>query len=652
MSIDLEKRNIKFLTCVFLAVSTFGVYSQIQGHEFINFDDPIFITENSNLKKGLTRESIIWAFTNTSDQNWIPLTWISHFLDYQIFGLNPGGHHLTNLLLHIANVLILFLVLFRITGGIWQSGFVAALFALHPLNVESIAWVAERKNVLSTFFCLLTLGAYSYYVCKPEVKRYLLVVLCFILGLMSKPMLVTLPFVLLLLDYWPLGRLKNENKNDSPALAENPVSFYSLIFEKLPLFFISIGGSIATYIIQKSGGAVNSSELLPLQERFVNALVSYIKYLEMMVWPQKLAILYPHSYPALSLWKGLACAVILVCITIAVIKKVEQKPYFAIGWFWYLGTLVPVIGIVQVGVQAMADRYAYVPLIGIFIMVAWGIPELLAKLRQKRKILIILTGLYIPILMVVTWNQVGHWKSSITIFGHTIKVLDTKHPDFSKVHNLLGNALRDKGLNEEAITQYKKAINLNPNYSGAYNNLGNALLDQGGIEEAISHFKKAIELSTDFYLLHRNLGIALLDKGLTEEAILSFKKVIKFNPDFVSAYDDLGLILFSKGKVGEAIPYFIKAIKLKPDFANAYDHLGSALFALGKFEEADLHYRMAIQLKPGLAQAHNNLGNSLYRQKKIEEAISHFKKAIKLKPDYDQAEKNLRKALNSLKEQS
>jgi protein O-mannosyl-transferase len=674
MPILFEKKTIKILICLFLLVSTFTVYSQIQDHDFINFDDPLYVIENLKLKDGLTLESVIWAFTTSRDGNWFPITWISHLLDYQFFGLNPEGHHLTNLLLHIANALILFFVFVRITGTLWQSGFVAALFALHPFNIESVAWVSERKNVLSTFFWMLTLWTYTYYARKPVVKRYLLVALCFVLGLMSKPMLVTLPFVLLLLDYWPLERLKIANKNDTVP-AKNQVTFYRLILEKLPLLFFSVGSCFATYIIQKSAGAVYSPDLLPLQTRIVNALVSYIKYLEMMVWPEKLAILYPHSMPALPIWKGLVCAVVLVIITIAVMQRVHRKPYLAVGWFWYLGTLVPVIGVVQVGVQAMADRYAYVPLIGIFIMVAWGIPELLAKWRQKEKVLIILVGLYIPTLMAVTWNQVSHWKNSITIFEHAIRVSDSKHPDFAVTHTLLGNALRSKGLTEEAISHYRTAIKLkpsysmaydnlgnalrskglteeaislhkttiklNPNYSGAYNNLGNALRSKGLTEEAISHYKTAIKLDPNYSGAYNNLGNALQSKGLTEEAISLYKTAIKLNPYIASAHYTLGIFLSKEGNTEEAISHYKTAIKLKPDHVGAHHNLGLDLYKERKIEEAIFYLKNAIRLKPDNAKAHNDLGNATLAKGKTREAISHYKTAIRIQPDYAYAYNNL-----------
>jgi hypothetical protein len=459
---------MRIIICIFLMVSTFVVYSQIQEHEFLNYDDNVYLTENNHVKSGLTRESIVWAFKPHAS-NWFPLTWLSHMLDYQLYGLTPKGHHLTNLFFHIANALILFLVLLRMTGASWQSGFVATLFALHPLHVESVAWAAERKDVLSTFFWMLTIWAYIRYVRTTEIKRYLLVVLFFALGLMSKPMLVTLPFVMLLLDYWPLGRFKLKlRKEKSKSLQkgqplDTEKSIPQLICEKLPLLVLAAGSSITTFIVQKSGGAVQSQDLFPLQARIINALVSYLEYLGKMVWPRGLAILYPHPGNALPVWKGIACGVVLVCITTVVVKMVRRVPYLAVGWFWYLGTLVPVIGIVQVGWQGMADRYTYIPLIGIFIIIGWGLPELMAKWRHRDKVLTIATGILIPTVMVVTWIQVSHWKNSITIFEHAIRVTDKKYPTFAVTHNNLGNALTVLGRTKEADHHLKMAGDLEEN---------------------------------------------------------------------------------------------------------------------------------------------------------------------------------------------
>jgi len=404
----------KIVICIFLMVATFCIYSQVQDHEFINLDDTLYVTENLNVQAGLTSENIKWAFTTFDSGNWSPVTWFSYMLDYQLYGSHAKGYLLTNLFFHIANSLLLFLVLFRMTGAIWQSAFVAAMFAFHPLNVESVAWVAERKNVLSTLFWLVTMWAYIHYAEKPTTKKYSLVFLFFTLGLMTKSMLVTLPFVLLLLDYWPLRRLKfgqerGSNENSEKNTAKRSETF-RLVLEKIPLFLLTTGLSIMTFIAEKSFGAMNYAENLTFSTRLTNAMVSYLEYLGKMIWPEKLAMFYPHPGNALAVWQGILCGMALVGITIISIRLIRKAPYFAVGWFWYLGTLVPVIGIVQVGGQAMADRFTYIPLIGIFIIVAWGVPELISKWRHKEKVLSVSAGIIIPILLITTWWQVSHWK--------------------------------------------------------------------------------------------------------------------------------------------------------------------------------------------------------------------------------------------------
>jgi len=468
-------------------VATFCIYSQVQDHEFINLDDDKYVTESSLVQAGLTNENIIRVFTTTHYGGWFPITSISYMLDYQLYGLNPKGYLLTNLFFHIANSLLLFLVLFRMTGAIWQSAFVAAMFAFHPLNVESVAWAAERKNVLSTLFWLLTMWAYIHYAEKPTVKRHGLVFLFFTLGLMSKPMLVTLPFVLLLLDYWPLGRLKLEqggSNSDASAKSTYHVKseFLKLMLEKVPLFALATGSSIITFISQQSGGKAINANNLSLPTRLTNAMVSYLEYLQKMIWPEKLAVFYPHPGNTLAVWKGILCGMALVGITIISIRLIRKAPYFAVGWFWYLGTLVPVIGIVQVGSQAMADRFTYIPLIGIFIIVAWGLPELISKWPYKEKVLSISVGLIIFTLLITTWRQVSHWKNSITVFKHAIRVTDKKYPGFSVAHNNLGNALVRAGMTEEAIDYYKEAIRIRPGFTAAQKNLETALLRSEELE--------------------------------------------------------------------------------------------------------------------------------------------------------------------------
>ena len=572
---------MKISICILLVVTTLAVYWPTQDHEFINYDDKEYITENWNVKSKLTQDSITWAFTTSHAANWHPITWLSHMVDYQFYGSNPKGHHLTNLFFHTANALLLFFILFRMTGTLWQSGFVAALFALHPFNVESVAWVAERKSVLSTFFWFLTMWAYIHYSKKPGVKRYSLVALLFALGLMSKPMLVTLPFVLLMMDYWPLRRLRFEQDEGPEEITENysgkKLEFWHLVWEKFPLILLTTGSSIATVIVQRSGGALQNIEAFSLSARFTNAMVSYLDYLKKAVWPEGLAVFYPHPGNALEVWKGVLCAIALVAISAVAIKFIRKAPYFAFGWFWYLGTLAPVIGVVQVGGQAMADRYAYVPLIGIFIIVAWGVPELLAKWRHRNKVLVALAGIYIPALMVMTWSQVSHWKNSITIFKHAISVTDKVYPNFALAHANLGSALSAERKTEDAIFHFTKAIKLEPNFTLAHNNLGNALSDAGKTEEAISHYKLAIKLKPGYAAAHNNLGIALSNSRKIDEAISHYKMAIKFKPNFAQSHYNLGLDLLTAVKVQEAISHFKIAINLKPDFALARNNLKIAL---------------------------------------------------------------------------
>ncbi|MCH2606581.1 MAG: tetratricopeptide repeat protein [Nitrospinales bacterium] len=510
--------SLKFIICIFLVISTLAVYWQVKDHEFINYDDNRYITENGHVQAGLTGESIVWAFTTSYASNWHPMTWLSHMLDYELYGDRPKGHLLTNVLLHITNALLLFMVLFRLTGAIWQSAFVAVLFALHPLNVGSVAWAAERKNVLSTLFWLLTMGAYISYVNKPSIKKYGWVALFLALGLMSKPMLVTLPFVLLLLDYWPLRRWNIKNTNGSIEQTTNSVPLSRLILEKIPLLLLVIGSITTTLIVQKMGGAVKSFDVFPLKERFINASVSYLSYLQKMVWPINLSVFYPHPEGALPVWKGVLCGMVLVGITILAVKWIRKAPYFAVGWFWYLGTLVPVIGIVQVGAQAMADRYAYVPLIGIFIILAWGISDLLEKWDLRKKALPIAAGVVIPVLMVAAWVQAGHWKNTITIFKHAVSVTENQYPSFSTAHNNLGYALELKGDIGAAITHYKTAIKINPNYANTYNNLGAALAQQGSLKEAINYFQEALRFNPDLILARKNLERAIREYGQAGES--------------------------------------------------------------------------------------------------------------------------------------
>jgi tetratricopeptide (TPR) repeat protein len=603
------------------------VYWQVLDHGFLNFDDNRYVSENANIQKGLTFEGISWAFSQSHASNWHPMTWLSHMLDFELYDLNPFGHHLTNLLFHIANTLLLFGVLLKMTGALWRSGLVAVLFAIHPLNVESVAWIAERKNVLSTFFWFLTLWAYTGYVKAKSIRSYLLVALCLVLGLMSKPMLVTLPFVFLLLDFWPLKRWGHTE------------TFSRLLIEKIPLFLLITMTSIATYMVQKGGGALRTAEFSSFYFRSANALVSYFEYLRKMVWPSDLSVFYPHPGDSLPTWKVLVCTVLLVGITIWVVKGIRSVPYLAVGWFWYLGTLVPVIGIVQVGEQAMADRYMYIPMIGIFIALAWGLSDLMKN--GKQKLFPILAGTVIPILVVLAWVQVSHWNNGITLFKHAISVTENESPSFVIAYNNLGYALASEKRYEEAVLQYRQGIKINPHYSKAHNNLGHALSEQKKYAEAIGYYQKAINIEANYAEAYNNLANALGQMGKLEESIVHYNKAIHFKSDYAEAHYNLGIALGKQGQPKGAIVQYRKALQIKPDFVLAHNNLASLLGQRGDSEGAIKHYQQAITLDPEFAKAHNNLGSMLAQQGNFEESMKYFERAIKIDPNYIAAQKNL-----------
>ena len=634
MFLSAKDNLMRIVIPLFLVVATFAVYSQVLDHGFLNFDDNRYATENTHINQGLTREGVVWAFTQSYASNWHPVTWLSHMLDFEIYGLDPFGHHLTNLLFHIANTLLLFGVLLKMTGTLWRSGLVAALFALHPLNVESVVWIAERKNVLSTFFWFLTLWAYAGYVEKKKIGAYLLVVLFLALGLMAKPMLVTLPFVLLLLDFWPLKRWGDTQAGSRTLKTE---TLASLVKEKIPLFILVVGASVTTYMVQKSGGAMRSTEFSSLYSSTANALVSYLEYLGKMAWPRGLSVFYPHPGNALPVWKAMICGLVLVGITVWVVRAIRCAPYLAVGWLWYLGTLVPVIGIVQVGEQAMADRYMYIPLIGIFIAIAWGLAELVKNGKQKLLSLLV----FIFILAALTWTQASHWKNGITLFEHAILVTKNKTPSFVIVYNNLGHALASEKRYEEAVMQYRQAIKINPFYSKAHNNLGHALSELKRYDEAIERYRQAISIEANYAEAYNNLANALGKEGKLKESIAYYNEAIRFKSDYAEAHFNLGVALGRQSRSKEAIVQYRQALQIKPDFAWAHNNLAILLGQRGDFVGAISHYQQAITFDSGFAKAHNNLGSTLAQQGKFKEATAHFEKAINIDPNYVDARKNL-----------
>ncbi|MDO9565133.1 MAG: tetratricopeptide repeat protein [Candidatus Desulfaltia sp.] len=615
------------LVCLFLVITVLAVYWQVGSHEFVNYDDEDYITENQHVQAGLTLKSIAWAFTSTHASNWHPLTWLSHMLDCEIYGLNPGGHHFTSVFFHILNSILLFLVFKKMTGAFWKSAFVAALFAIHPLHVESVAWASERKDVLSTFFWMLTMGAYILYVKYPDTKKYLLTVLLFALGLMAKPMLITLPFVLLLLDCWPLGRF-----NYQWSLA------YALVREKIPLFVLAAASGIVTFFVQQSGGAVRSLDVLPLFVRISNALVSYISYIVKMIMPHNLAVLYPH--PGMPpVWQVAGACLLLAFISFIAAKTFKRSPYFTVGWLWYLGTLVPVIGLVQVGSQSMADRYTYIPLTGIFIIIAWGVSDLAARwrYRYKKEGLAAGSAIILSILMVTTWFQVGCWTNSITLFSHAINVTENN----SVAHNNLGNALKDHGKLSEAIKHYTEALRIKPNHANAHNNLGNALADQGMISEAIKHYTEALRIKPNHAKAHNNLGNALADKGELSEAIKHYTEALRIKPDYADAYYNLGNALVNKGKLTEAIRKYTEALRIKPNHAKAYYNLGNALVNKGMISEAIRNYNEALRIKPDFTEARSNIKKVSAFLKEIDEAVKRLQKLLEVNPEDPELHYNL-----------
>jgi tetratricopeptide (TPR) repeat protein len=530
-----------------LAVSALLVFWQVRNFSFINYDDPGYVAGNRNIQTGITLESVKWAFTTGYFGNWNPLTWLSYMLDWQLFGSNPADFHLINLFFHIANVLLLFFVLKQMTNAIWQSAFVAALFALHPLHVEAVAWVSGRKDVLSTFFWLLTMWAYLHYVKQPRVSRYLLVLLFFVMGIMAKPMLVTLPFVLLLLDYWPF---------------ERKIS-WRLLVEKIPFIILTAIFSVIAFFTQ-SGRGMTTFTKFSLKFRIYNALISYLEYIEKMFYPSHLAAFYPHPFKDVSVLYAVISAAVLLAVTILVLLFAKNRRYLVTGWFWYLGTLVPVIGIIQVGSHAMADRYSYITLIGLFIIIAWLLPELLAKWPQRKIALGLSMILILTTLGICAHRQTSYWKNSITLFSHAIEATQNNYLAYYN----LGTAYNDIGRYPEAIEELKQAIKITPYYADAYYNLGVAYGNLSRHTEAIEAFTQFINIKPDDADAHYNLGLAYGNLNRRAEAIEAFKQAIKIKPNYAEAHYNLGTAYLAIGDKNSAMAEYNILKSLNPQFAD------------------------------------------------------------------------------------
>ncbi len=640
--------------CLGLVIVTALVYLPVRNFEFVHYDDDDYVTNNQNVQQGLCWQGIKWAFTTGHASNWHPLTWLSHILDCSLFGDNAGWHHLVNVLFHTINTLLLFIVFARMTRQLWPSAFIAALFALHPLHVESVAWVAERKDVLSTFFWMLTMLAYVRYVERANVQRYLLTLLLFALGLMAKPMLVTLPFVLLLLDYWPLNRFLNSK-----------LSILNLLLEKIPFLVLSVASSIVTFIVQQKGGAVPSFAALSLADRLPNAVVSYLAYLDKMVWPSRLAALYPHPAGGIPAMKVAFSVTVLAFLTVLFLYYSRKYRYLAVGWLWYLGTLVPVIGVIQVGAQAMADRYTYVPLIGIFVIIAFGAADLAVTARIHKTALAVAAAFILAACAILTSIQVRYWQDSFSLFDHTLAV--TK--DNYIMHNNYGNILNDLGRPAEAVFHFQQALRSLGDSGEVHNNIGNALQKLGKLDEAIEHYNVAIKLDPKLLLAHYNLGLALAAKGQYDQAIEKYKiyigpeidtlaagsdnneaiaryeQALRHKPLSVEVISNLGYALANQGNDKDAVRYYYTALKIDPNDIITHGRLALTLAATGEIDKAVEQCRIVLAASPNDVEMHTNLGILLQIQGKFDEAIDSYKKALEIDPAFQKARDNLNAAL-------
>jgi Flp pilus assembly protein TadD len=576
-----------------LAVSTLLVFWQVRNFGSVDYDDNAYVFKNPHVLNGLTKDSVKWAFTTGYAGNWSPLIWLSYMLDRQLFGNNAGGYHITNLIFHIANTLLLFFVLKQMTGALWQSAFVAALFAIHPFHVEAVTWVSSRKDVLSTFFWMLAMAVYMRYVKQPSGWRYLLVLLFFAMGLMAKAMVVTLPFVLLLLDYWPLDRIK---RVDWKTISQ-------LVLEKIPFIVLAAVFSVITFFTQQHVGALPDFHKFVFKYRVYNAFVSYIKYIEKMIWPSGLAVCYPHPYEKISVLFALISAILLLVVTILVLRFANKHRYLVTGWFWYLGTLVPVIGLVQIGGHAMADRYTYITLTGLFIIIAWGLPDLLAKWPNRKIALGLSMIIVLTTLGICAGRQVSYWSDRIVLFSHALAVTQNNYI----AYNSRGVAYDSLGRYPEAMEDFKQALRIRPDYAEAYNSCGVTYNSLGRYPEAMENFEQAIKNKPGYAEAHNNLGAAYGNLGRYPEAIEAFRQAVKINPDYADAYYNLGNAYSKLRRRQDAIEAYRQAVKINPNYAEAHNNLGYSYLAIGDKNSAMTECNI-------LKYLNSKMANNLFRQ--------------------------------------
>ena len=592
------ERSVVVAICVGLIAIIAIVFGQSVHHGFVNYDDNTYVYENPRITRGLSVDSLRWAFSHVHSSNWHPLTTISHILDCQLYSLDAGGHHLTNCLLHSAATVLLFLVLRALTGATWRSAFVAAIFAVHPLHVESVAWISERKDVLSGVFFMLTLGAYSRYARVPSLPRYLLVAFVFSLGLLAKPMLVTTPFILLLLDYWPLNRFTNR------------VVIRRLVAEKTPLLLLSAGSCAATLFAQK--GIIITTRQLPIWWRVGNALVSYAVYLWQTIWPTRLSAFYPMREDESELWPVVGALALLIGITTAVIILRRIRPYLFTGWFWYLGMLVPVIGFIQVGVQAHADRYTYLPQIGLGIAAVWGISDLAQWLNLQRTVRFAAVAL-IAVLVFLSWRQTGYWRNGETLWTHALSVTNNNEI----AHYGLGDIFVRQSQFDKAISEFRATLSIRPQWPYAEDYLGLVLLKAGRVDEAIRHFETTLQLMPNHPTIHFDLGNALFQKGDVDGAVQEYQEALRkksegvvpgfVQPDYAAAHYDLGNCYIQRGDVRGAIAEFKEALKSFPDSPQIHNNLAYALSQAGETREPIAQWEEALRIQKNNIEVLGNL---------------------------------------------
>ena len=703
------------VVCLLLALATAAVYWPVSRMGFINFDDPDYVSGNPRVQAGLTAETVRWAFTSGYASNWHPVTWLSHLLDCQLYHLKPAGHHVTNLLFHVVNTLLLFGLLRRLTGAFWRCALVAALFALHPLHVESVAWISERKDVLSAFFFMLTLWAYT---CYAEARRpsvedrigehptsniqhptsnaqppaptthhaprfYLLSLLCFALGLMSKPMLVTVPFVLMLLDYWPLRRFASlESK--LPSLKSTPDATRSTqhaprftlqplavsLLEKLPFFALCAASCVVTFLVQRASGAVTPLDKGPLESRVANALLAYVRYLGKTLWPSKLAVFYPNFQVSFDDWQVVAAGLLLIAITAGVWLLRRRQPWLLVGWFWFAGMLVPVIGLVQVGKQSMADRYTYLPHIGLFVALVWGGAALLGRLPRPRLVAAPVAACALAACMLLTARQLSHWANTLTLFQHAAAVTSqnfvaytvvgndfAEHrkfaeavaecekalrisPDYPEAHNTLGNVYAQEEKYDDAIAQYRRAEE-DASYADPRNGMANVLIKQQKYAEAETQARDALRLAPMHLPAMFSLAIALHSQGKPAEAAEVYRRMIALNPSISTPHRNLGRILVAQGKPDQGIAELALAARLDPKDGETRTLLGMTLMSQNRPNDAFPHLSEAARLQPTNALAQYNLGLIYQSRKQAPEAVQHLRLALKAQPDWPETLNNL-----------